>query len=224
MILRTYGRRKGRRLRLFKETLIETLLPSIELRLENNQITGQDFDLKKHPTCFFEIGFGAGEHLALQAETHPEALMIGCEPFLNGVANLLEHIHTKSLQNIRIYPGNALELLPLWLNNSLDRIFLLFPDPWPKKNHHKRRFVQKDILTLLSQKLASTGKILMATDHEEYFQWMVDHVQNHPDLVIQNPLAETWTTPPDVWTITRFQEKAIKAGRTPRFLWIGRKN
>ena len=223
MILRTYGRRKGRRLRSFKEILMETLLPSLELRVENNKITGQDFDPKKYSSCFFEIGFGAGEHLALQAETYPETLMIGCEPFLNGVANLLEHIHNKSLQNIRIYPANALDILPLWPDNNLDCIFLLFPDPWPKKSHHKRRFVQQEILTLLSQKLTATGKLLMATDHEEYFEWMIDQVNPHADLTIINSFAETWTTLPDLWTITRFQEKAIKAGRAPRFLWIEKK-
>jgi tRNA (guanine-N7-)-methyltransferase len=224
MTVRTFGRRRGRKLRPFKESLIETLLPSLSLRVENNQVVGDNFDSKQYKSCFFEIGFGAGEHLAKQAETHPETLMIGCEPFLNGVAHLLEQIHEKSLTNIRLYPGNALDLLTCLPEESLDRIFLLFPDPWPKKNHHKRRFVQKENLTLLSKKLTDTGKILMATDHDGYFDWMVEHAFTHKDLSSLNPDPETWTIQPEIWTTTRFQEKAIKAGRAPRFLWFGKKS
>lgn len=224
MTIRTYGRRKGRKLRPFKESLIEMLLPSVELRIEDNQIIGQDFDLRRYKSCFFEIGFGAGEHLSLQAETHPETLMIGCEPFLNGVAHLLEHIQNKSLKNVRIYSGNALDLLVCLPDACLDRIFLLFPDPWPKKSHHKRRFVQKENLTLLSKKLTPSGKLLMATDHEGYFEWMKEQVFSHPHLVLLNDEEDTWTIHPEIWTTTRFQEKAIKAGRIPHFLWFGKRD
>lgn len=219
---RTYGRRSGRKLRSFKQGLMDNLLPTLEIKIEDNQIIGDTFNPQDYRGCFLEIGFGAGEHLALQAKENPEILMVGCEPFVNGVANLLEQIEEEKLTNIRIYPGNALDFLGAIPDHSLDHIFLLFPDPWPKKAHHKRRFVQEEVLTLLAQKLSKGGKLLMATDHADYFEWMCEKTFVHEDLVHLNPDPDTWHTPPDLWTKTRFQSKAEKARRPSRFLWFGK--
>jgi tRNA (guanine-N7-)-methyltransferase len=224
IVQKTYGRRCGRKLRSSKQELMETLLPKIQitlgesLNLENYTQKAERRSVYKG--CFLEIGFGAGEHLALQAAAHPDILMIGCEPFVNGVANLLELIEKENLSNIRIYPNNALHLLESLPDNFLDHIFLLFPDPWPKKGHHKRRFVQKETLTLLAQKLSPQGKLLIATDHADYFEWILERASAHEDLVFLNPDPKTWAVFPELWTQTRFQGKAIRAGRESRFLWF----
>ena len=213
-IQNTYGRRCGRKLRSSKKELLETLLPKIQISLE------EPVNIDTYKECFLEIGFGAGEHLALQAEQNPETLMIGCEPFINGVANLLEKIQEGNLTNIRIYPGNALRLLEVLPDHFLNHVFLLFPDPWPKKAHHKRRFVQKENLDLIVKKLAPEGKLLIATDHADYFEWILERVSSYEGLVFLNPEPKTWTDFPELWTQTRFQDKAIHAGRESRFLWF----
>ena len=220
--LRTYGRRLGRRLRSKKQALLETLLPKLEVRVDETGIQGDTFDPQNYRACFLEIGFGIGDHLALQARENPDVLMVGCEPFVNGVANLLEIIEQESLSNVHIYPGNALDFLRVVPDHSLERIFLLFPDPWPKKAHNKRRFVQTEILTLLAQKLTPKGKLLIATDHEDYFEWICEKSFSHPNLKHLNPDPKTWETLPEPWVQTRFQKKATAAGRVGRFLWFGR--
>ncbi len=217
----TYGRRCGRKLKPFKQDLLETLLPRIQINVGEDGISGA-FDVENYKGCFLEIGFGSGEHLALQAINHPNILMVGCEPFINGVANLLEHIHKDHLTNVRIYPGNALHLLEAVPDGCFDHIFLLFPDPWPKKAHHKRRFVQHATLTLLARKLSTEGKLLIATDHADYFEWILEHASASKDLVLLNDDPNTWTDFPPLWTQTRFQEKAVRAGRVSRFLWFKR--
>jgi tRNA (guanine-N7-)-methyltransferase len=220
IVQKTYGRRCGRKLRSSKQELMETLLPKIQITIGDDGKLGETFNPTNYKGCFLEIGFGAGEHLALQAAEHPEILMIGCEPFINGVANLLEHIEKDNLSNIRIYPNNALHLLGALPNDFLDHIFLLFPDPWPKKGHHKRRFIQEETLTLLAQKLAPQGKLLIATDHADYFEWILEYTSSHEELVFLNPDSENWGIFPELWTQTRFQGKAIRAGRESRFLWF----
>lgn len=217
---RTYGRRLGRKLRTKKQNLLNTLLPKVAVRVEEDGVHG--LNPESYKACFLEIGFGTGDHLALQARENPDVLMVGCEPFVNGVANLLEMMEQESLSNIRIYPGNALVFLRAILDQSLDHIFLLFPDPWPKKGHHKRRFVRRETLSLLAQKLSPKGRLLIATDHEDYFEWICEKAFDHPDLEFLNPNPETWQTFPDTWTQTRFQKKAEDADRIPRFLWFGR--
>lgn len=223
ILRKTYGRRRGRKLRPVQEDLWEKLLPQVSITLEEGLITGPAFAESHFEKRFLEIGFGAGEHLLLQAETHPEVLMVGCEPFVNGVAQALQGIQTKGLKNVGIYPGNALDILEALPDHSLDKVFLLFPDPWPKKAHHKRRFVQKESLDLLARCLKPKGELLMATDHEGYGEWMRETVPLHPDFQWMNSRPEEWQIPPSLWTMTRFQEKALKAGRTPQFFLFQRR-
>ena len=218
-MLKTYGRRNGRKLRGTKQALMDTFLPKVQLDLGKNP---EDFDWAPYKDCLFEIGFGAGEHLALQAAEDPHTPMIGCEPFVNGVANLLEKIEEGNLTNIHIYPGNALDLLTVMPDDFIQQLFLLFPDPWPKKGHHKRRFVQKETLDLLARKLKPGGKLLIATDHADYFEWICERALHHETLQCLNPEESSWLKAPALWTRTRFQTKADKAGRVSRFLWFGR--
>lgn len=217
---KTYGRRQGRRLRPSQMERLQTLLPQLSLTIHEGKIQGLSPLTNPYKGYFLEIGFGAGEHLILQAEKNPDILMIGCEPFINGVAHILKAVEEKSLTNLRLYPGNALDLLPFLPENSAEKIFLLFPDPWPKASHHKRRFVQTENLLLLSKVLKKEGLLLMATDHLAYLEWMIEKTSTHPFLRWENPSSETWHIPPPLWIPTRFQQKAEKAGRTSHFLWF----
>jgi tRNA (guanine-N7-)-methyltransferase len=197
-----YGRRKGRSLNEHRQNLLDTLLPTIDLQKNLAHPL-----LAKFQKRWLEIGFGYGQHLIAQAQWNPDVLLIGCEPFVNGIAGTLESIYLYNLNNILIYPDDALIWLGQTPNNYLEKIFILFPDPWPKKRHHKRRLVSKDNLSLMAQKLEPHGQIILATDHPDYFEWMLEVVKDHPDFTYENP--EDPLTPPAAWVATRFQQKAV---------------
>ena len=167
---------------------------------------------------WLEIGFGAGEHLAEQAALHPEIGFIGCEVFENGVARLLSEIEGSGLSNIRIHPDDARRLLDVLPPCSLDRVFILFPDPWPKLRHHKRRLVSPETLDRLAVLMPPGAELRLATDDRDYLVWMLEHVTAHPAFAWVARRAEDWRHRPADGPATRYEEKALAAGRNPAFL------
>lgn len=165
-----------------------------------------------------EIGFGGGEHLASQAELHPTFTMIGCEPFMNGVAGMLEQIDDKKLSNVRIFPNDARQLLDAMPDNCLSRCFVLYPDPWPKKRHVRRRFVGPENLARLARVLKSGAELRLATDVAPLAEWMENQVSGHPAFKLEYAGCDA----PVDWVQTRYEKKGIKAGRTPVYLCYSR--
>ncbi|MEG3617057.1 tRNA (guanosine(46)-N7)-methyltransferase TrmB [Magnetovibrio sp. PR-2] len=217
--LRSYGRRQGKKLRPGRERLMAELLPKIKI-VPGQPIAAQFASGVQ--SMWMEIGFGAGEHLAMQAQAHPDVGLIGCEPFVNGVAKLLSKIDDADIQNIRIHPDDARDIFPDIEDGGLGRIFILFPDPWPKIKHHKRRLIQSRLLDDLARLLDDDGELLFASDHMGYVRWTLAMVLKHRDFewVCEGPAD--WRTPPDNWIKTRYEQKAL-AGDVMVYLRFRRK-
>jgi tRNA (guanine-N7-)-methyltransferase len=212
---RTYGRRQGRPIKSSKQLLIEELLPVIAIDLaESEHRINPHIYFDREAPVWMEIGFGGGEHLVQLAVNHPDINFIGCEPFLNGVASLLESVHKHALTNIRIFQGNALDLLKTFQHGCLSRLYLMFADPWPKKRHHKRRFVQEAILDSVMPILKVGAQFRLATDHADYQQWILTHLRKRSDL--QEVLC-TFEKPKS-WPMTRYESKAIHEGRKALYM------
>lgn len=207
---RLYGRRKGRALRKHKAELVRDLLPRLQINLPFES---------KAAEIWLEIGFGGGEHLAAQAGAHPDKTFVGCEPFINGIASLLEHIEEAQLKNVFIFPDDARKLMDTMPDNSLERCFVLFPDPWPKKRHIERRFISKPNLDRLARLLRPGAELRIATDVAALAQWMEEQVSEHPDFKLEYKS----NTPPSDWVQTRYEQKGIKAGRSPVYFRYLRK-
>jgi tRNA (guanine-N7-)-methyltransferase len=167
---------------------------------------------------WLEIGFGGGEHLSAQAEAHPEIGFVGCEVFENGIARLTTAIARRGLANIRVFPEDARLLLAALPENSIARTFILFPDPWPKMRHRKRRLVARPALDELARIMAPGAELRLATDDPDYLAWMIEAATAHPGFRWTARTAADWRDRPEDWPPTRYEEKAISAGRTPIFL------
>ena len=170
--------------------------------------------LRSDRQTWLEIGFGGGEHLAHQGSLHPEIAFIGAEPFINGVAKLLALIEEKGLGNTRIHDGDVRYLLEGLPDACLSRIYLLYPDPWPKVRHHKRRLVNPDTLGQFHRILGPDGLFIFASDIADYVDWTRAHIAEHGGWVVVSDSAEA----PRDWVETRYEAKAVKAGRQPRYL------
>ena len=158
---------------------------------------------------WLEIGFGGGEHLAGQAERRPRALMIGCEPFLNGVGSILRHIDERGLNNVRVHPDDARAIMAALPDGSLDRVMILFPDPWPKARHNKRRFIQPETAAEIARLLKPGGRLRFVTDWKAYADWALDILNREPALDWTAREADDWRTAPDDHIITRYEEKRL---------------
>ncbi|MGH6854963.1 MAG: tRNA (guanosine(46)-N7)-methyltransferase TrmB [Aestuariivirga sp.] len=202
-----YGRRKGHALRANHLRLIEELLPKLRFNAA----------ALKAP-AWLEIGFGGGEHLAHQAELHPSIHFIGAEPFVNGVAKLLALIEAKNLGNISVHDGDARDLLEALPDHSLERIYLLYPDPWPKARHNKRRFVNAETLAHFHRLLKPHGLFLFASDIADYVDWTREHVSDHGGFAEEGDQA----APFENWVETRYEAKARREGRSSRYLRLRR--
>jgi tRNA (guanine-N7-)-methyltransferase len=167
---------------------------------------------------WLEIGFGGGEHLAWQAEAHPGMGLIGCEVFENGIAKLLAQIQRRALDNIRIFPDDARLLLAALPPASIDRVFVLFPDPWPKRRHHERRLASRQTLDRLADIMTDSAELRLATDDAGYFAWMLERLTAHPAFEWLARRPGDWRQRPRDWPPTRYEAKARAAGRTPYFL------
>ena len=169
-----------------------------------------------------EIGFGGGEHLLHQAQSFPQCGFIGIEPFVNSMAKALRGIEEKSLQNIRLYGEDAVELLDWLPEESIDRIDLLYPDPWPKLRHWKRRFVNRKNLDRMARVLKTGGRFHFASDIDTYVNWTLQHCHRHSGFEWLAENASDWHTPFENWIRTRYEAKAVREGRTPCYLRFSR--
>jgi tRNA (guanine-N7-)-methyltransferase len=212
---RVYGRRRGRRLRAGRQLLRDELLPRLAIALPAAGPCDPASWFPSRPAAvWLEIGFGAGEHLAWHAAQHPQIGFIGCEVFENGVARLIGAIAERRLDNIRIFPDDARPLLDRLAPASLARVFILFPDPWPKERHHKRRIVAASTLDRLAAAMAPGAELRLATDDAGYLIWMREHLALHRGFAA---LGDSRERPAD-WPATRYESKARAAGRAPAFL------
>ena len=216
--VRFYGRRKGKPLKAGRERLLDTLLPKIRVDAPTTTLDPRTLFAANPREVWLEIGFGSGEHLAAQAAAEPAVGFIGAEVFLNGVASLLRYVDERALANVRVYDNDVRALLPHLPAASLTRISLLFPDPWPKSRHAKRRFIGPGMLGELSRVLADGGELRVATDHPVYARWTLQHVPEHPDFRWQVSEPDDWRLRPADSAPTRYEQKAIEAGRKPMFL------
>lgn len=206
-----YGRRKGKSLRRHHSGLMEQLLPQLQVDLAD-PLSGMD------ERRWLEIGFGGGEHLAHQAACHPEISFLGAEPFVNGVAKLLALVEEKALTNVRIYDRDARPLLEALPEGAFERIYLLYPDPWPKARHNKRRFVSADTLAQFHRILKPDGLFLFASDIEEYVAWTREHVAAHGGFAEEGDPVQ----PYENWVETRYEAKARREGRGSAYLRLRR--
>ncbi|MDF2765250.1 MAG: tRNA ((46)-N7)-methyltransferase TrmB [Rhodospirillales bacterium] len=222
--LQLYGRRRGRRLRVGQQELLSELLP--KLRIELPPSGGRLDPAALFPDArdvWLEIGFGGGEHLAWQAARHPEIGFIGAEFFLNGVASLLGHLARGGIGNVRIHPDDARPLLKALPDRSIGRAFLLFPDPWPKARHARRRFVGPENLAELARILKPGAELRFASDDPGSVAWTLEHLTRSPDFEWLARGPSDWRVRPDDWPATRYEEKALKAGRRPAYLRFRRR-
>jgi tRNA (guanine-N7-)-methyltransferase len=206
-VLRTYGRIKARPIKPRQAELIDSLLPRIAL----DPARPVDPEALKPDAAevWLEIGFGGGEHMAAQAERRPDVLMLGAEPFLNGVASALRHIAERGLANVRLLQGDARELLAALPDASLDRVFVLFPDPWPKARHHKRRLIQAETLAEFVRVLKPGGRLRFATDWAAYADWTLERALGEPGLSWPAERADDWRLPPADHVTTRYESKRL---------------
>ncbi len=209
---RLHGRRHGKKLKPGRRRLVETLLPRLRVPLD---AAGDPAALFASPPAdlWLEIGFGGGEHLAAQARLRPDVGFIGCEPFLNGVSRLLAEIEADSrLANIRLFDDDARRLLDVLPDACLGRVFLLFPDPWPKARHAKRRFINPDNLTQLAGVMADRAELRMASDHMGLIAWSLEQVARHPDFTWTARRPADWRCRPADAVETRYEAKALENG------------
>lgn len=214
---RLYGRSSGHKLRTGQQQLVDELLPTIEVPAEGD-VTAERLFGDNRP-LHFEIGFGGGEHLAARAAMFGQAGFIGCEPFLNGVATALGHVRDERLDNVRLWRGDALDVLRRLPDAGLDFIYLLHPDPWPKARHAKRRMVNHGPIGLMAEKLKPGGELRIATDHPVYLEWTLMVMQRHVGQfgwLAERP-ADFLDRPPD-WPQTRYEAKAAREGRRAYYL------
>lgn len=212
-----YGRRSARGLSERRKQLVETLLPRVAVQLDALD-RPQSLFAHKIDDLWLEVGFGGGEHLAAQAATHPNIGLIGCEPFIEGVGRALEHIEDAGLQNVRLHPDDAREVIERLPDNSLGRVFVLFPDPWPKTRHWKRRFINPDNLIALARVMRPGAELRVASDKPDYISWT-------EQLVAPNPafeLRKKHQSRPADWPATRYEQKGVKAGSPCAYLSIDR--
>lgn len=210
IIRRLYGRRQGHKLRAGQAALVEESLPRLSVPesepLDARALFGDDRPLE------VEIGFGSGEHLAAQAEAQPTRGYIGCEPFLNGVVGALGHIRERGLDNVRLHMGDALTVLERLPDASLERVYLLHPDPWPKARHAKRRMVNPGPLDLIAAKLRRGGEFRLGTDDPTYCRWSMMVMNGRRDFAWLAETPRDFLDRPADWPETRYERKARRQG------------
>lgn len=214
-----FGRRKGHPLRARQVELFASLLPRLALDLSAPAppVLAALFTVPVDGVRL-EIGFGGAEHLIAQAQSHPGVGFIGCEPFVNGMAKALVAIDDLKLVNIRLHHGDAVELLAWLPAGSLARVDLLYPDPWPKRRHWKRRFVSEANVAALGRILRPGGEFRFATDWSNYAEWTLLRLIRSHDFVWSAERADDWRKPWPGFSRTRYEEKAVREGRAPTYL------
>jgi len=214
-----FGRRKGHRLRAHQADLIEHLLPRLSLNIADPPPADvvRLFDTPVDDIRL-EIGFGGGEHLSAEARSFPDTGFIGCEPYVNGMAKILAAIEEHNITNIRLFAGDAAELLAWVPKRSLARIDLIHPDPWPKRRHWKRRFVQDATIKAMAGVLKAGGEFRFVSDIDDYCAWTLSHFSRSNDFVWTAERASDWREPWPNYTMTRYGRKAEREGRRATYL------
>jgi len=216
-----FGRRKGKKLRLNQADLFANLLPELRVDLAGDLSPAALFE-NPPVDLWLEIGFGGGEHLVLQANAYPTVGFIGCEPFVNGMAKMLSTIDRDGLKNIRLYDSDALDLLKKLPDASIGRLYLLYPDPWPKRRQNKRRFVSDETLKLIARVLRPGGQFRFASDIDHYVGWTLSRVMRSKHFCWLANQPQDWRNPWSGWQSTRYELKAIKEGRKTAYLTFER--
>ncbi len=213
--LRSFGRRHGRRLRTHAQELVDGLLPSLQL----SPATLPAFV----GTVFLEIGFGGGEHLAHLATLHRDVHFIGVEPYVNGISGLLKQVEERHLDNIRIYTDDVRDLLVAMPDACLDRVYILYPDPWPKARHHKRRLIGKPLLDQLTRVMKPGAELRIATDWDDYATWILEQLLPHAAFEWTAKKSGDFNAPWEEWIPTRYEQKARREGRGSSYFRFIRK-
>ncbi len=211
-----YGRRHGKTLKPAQRRYLDEDLPRLSLGP-----LGDAFDpatLFSDGPVWLEVGFGGGEHLVHQATQNPDVGIIGAEPFVNGIAMCLGKIRRAGVSNVRIHPGDARDLMDALPDGAIDKAFLLYPDPWPKARHHRRRFVTPDHLGPLYRVLSPGAEFRVATDIEDYVRQTLEEVPQAGFDRVDHPIDAPWSG----WVSTRYEQKALREGRAPNYLTFRR--
>ena len=224
-----HGRRRGKRLRRGQAELLKSALPALSPpgvgREENPE--RRPLDLRAlfgdDRPVWLEIGFGGGEHMLARAAAHPEVGIIGAEPFLNGVAKALAALTRAGLTNVRIHAGDARDLMDVLPEGAIARVFLLYPDPWPKRRHAGRRFVNAENLDALARIMAPGAELRVATDIPDYARHALLAALAHPDFAWTAEGPRDWREPWPGWPGTRYEAKARREGRAPIYLTFRRR-
>ena len=219
-----FGRRRGKALRPRQQRLLAELLP--RLAVPGVARAGDPARAPVDPVALFgdgrpvwlEIGFGGGEHLVHQAKANPAVGMIGCEPFVNGVAMALARIEEAGVGNVRLHPGDARDLIELLPDGAVARAFLLYPDPWPKARHRERRFMHPANLALLARVMPAGAALRLATDIPAYVEHALEAVAASGDFRLDPECGPDHARPWPDWPGTRYEAKAVRAGRRPHYL------
>jgi tRNA (guanine-N7-)-methyltransferase len=219
-----YGRVHGETLRQSQKTYLDEdlarlSLPGVTLE-ENPERTALDLARFQGKPLWLEIGFGGGEHLVHMAASYPQVEIIGCEPFVNGIAMLLGKIRQAEVQNLCLHPGDVRDLFDVLPAGCLSKVFLNYPDPWPKARHHRRRFVTPEYLLPLARAMQPGSELRVATDIADYVRQTLEEVPPAGfDLVQQTGPGEAW----EDWLSTRYEQKALREGRPPHYLTFRRR-
>jgi tRNA (guanine-N7-)-methyltransferase len=222
-----YGRRRGKHLRESQEAYLAE-----DLAAYSPGPVGWDENPERKPLdlaalfggrdIWLEVGFGGGEHMVHQAGLNPDIGLIGCEPYINGIAMLLGKLRRADLDNVAIHPGDVRDLFDVLPDASIGRAFLLYPDPWPKARHHRRRFVTPEHLVPLARVLKPGAIFRVATDIPDYVRQTLEQVPRHGfDWLAEGPAD--WRAPWDDWLSTRYEQKALREGRVPHYLTFRRR-
>lgn len=209
---RLWGRAKGKPLSPYQGGLIETELAGISVDTEN-PLAG----LESYKNIRMEVGFGGAEHLLHRAAKNPDTVFIGVEPFLNGIAKALAGIDRGGLTNIRLHHGDVWQFLENLPDNSLDHIDILYPDPWPKARHYKRRLIQEDLIGEFHRTLKQEHELNFASDIPSYIDWALVRILKHGGFNWNAEACADWQTPYAGWPGTRYEAKAYREGRTPHY-------
>lgn len=208
-LIQTFGRRKGRRLRTQQQHLLDNLLPQLSVKLDDGATDPATLFSHTPEQIILEIGFGSGEHLADIAQAEPENGIIGAETYLNGVAACLQHIEENNIQNIRLFADDARLLMSGLKDASLDIVYILHPDPWPKTKHFKRRIIQQSLLEEVERLLKKGGQLRIATDHKAYAGWMLMQLAQRKNLKPTTHSMEDFYEPFQDYSKTRYAKKAL---------------
>ena len=222
-IPKIYGRQQDKALKPRQARLMETLLPEVSIEPPDGGTINLTEIFPNKENIWLEVGFGGGEHLAWQAAKNPDTGMIGAEPFINGVAKLLGHIDSNKLSNIRIRHGDARNLMEAIPTASLSRLFVLHPDPWPKKRHFKRRMISPWFFIEAARLLKTGSELRVASDIPDYVRWTLMHAKAAPEFEWCAESKDDWIKRPEDWPQTRYEAKALREGRPPAYLIFRRK-